>query len=1094
MSRLTQFAIRQKSVVLLIAVGLFLSGLVAWGQLRQELLPDIELPIITVISALPGAGAEDVASTVTEPIERALQNVPRLEKTQSTSANSLSLVVAQFSYGTDLKETLATINTQLDGATLPEGVNPRVTALNINDQPVIVATVAPAPGADPVEAARIAREIVAPEIRSLEGVSSADLSGGATAVLKITLDPAKLAESGISVGQIQGVIQANQITLPSGTITEGGLRLPISTEHRFTSVDELKNLIVGVKGGQSGAGAGTGGGLFGGGLFGGQGGQGSGQGQGSGSGTGQGGLAGLIPEFVKLGDIADIGIVDVQQTGYARTDGQPSLTLTVSKASGANTVEVADAVTAAFTEIQAENPQVQITTIQDLSIFIKESRDGLVREGLLGALFAVITIWFFLLSIRTTLVAAVSIPLSILIALLVMGLAGLTVNIITLGGLAVAVGRVVDDSIVVLENIFRHRAKGEPIGDAVLNGTKEVAAAITSSTITTVAVFLPIGFVGGIVSQFFLPFGLTVTFALLASLLVALTVIPVLAFFFMRKVNVKLDADGELPETIWQRLYTPALKLALRSRKTKWGTLAITFALFIATLSLVPKIPTSFINSGGEKIVNVTVAPPTGASTDAVIARVGEVEQLLMADQDVELVQSTIPGDSDTGAQTLRSAFSGRAANSATLTVRLKPEANLDVATERLTTTLEPASGDGFKVALAQESGFGGGGFSVIVSGQDRKAIKTASDALVPALGEVEGLTNVESDLAEAAPIVSVAVDPNRAITAGLTTAQVGQQIRTVLVGQQLGSVALDDGRTVGAFLNVDATGVDSVDALKALPVGTARVVPLGDVADVQQAESQGSVTRVDGAPAATISATVTGDNQGQITRETQKVIDSLTASGAIPPGVDVRIAGVAQQQTEAFTSLFAAMGFAILVVYIVMVLVFGSLIDPLVILFSLPLATIGAFPALLITGRPLGISALIGFLMLIGIVVTNAIVLLDLVEQLRHNRGMSTKDALILGGRTRVRPILMTAVATILALLPVAAGLSEGSIIAAELGTVVIGGLFSSTFLTLIVIPVIYSLVDGGKAGVARRFAPKDDEPAAPVAPAAPAAGAPTA
>ncbi len=1054
MSRLTAFALRQRSVILLIAVGLFLSGVVAWGQLRQELLPDIELPFVTIITALPGAGAEDVTATVTEPIERALANVPRLEQTQSTSASSLSLVVARFSFGTDLKETLSTIGTQLDAASLPEGVDPRVTALNLNDQPIIVATIAPAEGADPIEAARIAREVVAPEIRSIEGVSAADLSGGATAVVSIRLDPTAMADTGISVAQVQGVIAANQVTIPSGTITEEGVRLPISTEHRFTSVDELRALVVGVRSDPS---ATPGGGVT-----------------GTDGTPGGGSLA--IPAFVRLDDIADVEVVDVQETGHARTDGQSSLTLTVSKASGANTVEVADAVNAAFADIMDQHPEVAITTIQDLSIFIKESRDGLVREGLLGALFAIITIWVFLLSLRTTLVAAVSIPLSILIALLAMGLAGLTVNIVTLGGLAVAVGRVVDDSIVVLENIFRHRARGEAIGDAVLNGTREVATAITSSTITTVAVFLPIGFVGGIVSQFFLPFGLTVTFALLASLFVALTVIPVLAYFFVRKVNIRRSPDGELPETLWQRLYTPPLRLALRSRATRWATLGITLALFLASLALVPLIPTGFISAGGEKILGVSVAPPANASTAAVIERVGQVEQILMADPNVKLVQSTIPGDADTGSQTLRAAYSGRAANTAQLTVRLTDDADVAATREHVASALEPAAADGFEIQVAEETGFVGGGFAVIVSGDDRGAVARASAALVPAFEAIDGLDNVQSDLVAAAPQIQVAVDPNRAITAGLTTAQVAGEIRTALVGQTLGSLTTPEGDVLGVRLSVDASAVDGIEALRGLPVGTVRRVPLGQVADVSQTEAQGSVTRVNGAPATTISATVTGDDQGQVTRQTQAAIDELSASGAIPPGVDVTIAGVAQQQSEAFGSLFFAMGFAILVVYLVMVLVFGSLVDPLVILFSLPLATIGAFPALLITGRPLGISALIGFLMLIGIVVTNAIVLLDLVEQLRH-RGLSTHDALIQGGRTRVRPILMTAVATILALLPVAAGLSEGSIIAAELGTVVIGGLFSSTFLTLIVIPVIYSLVDGAKSSAARRFGSGDDD-----------------
>jgi HAE1 family hydrophobic/amphiphilic exporter-1 len=776
MIRLTQFAVREKSVVLLLAVGMFLSGIFAWGQLQQELLPDIELPIVTVIAALPGAGAEDVANQVTEPIERALSNVPRLEQLQSTSANSLSLVVAQFSFGTDLKETLSTIGTQLDTASLPETVDPRVTALNINDQPVVIATIGAAPGGDPVEASRIAREVILPEVRSLEGVSSADLSGGPTTVLNITLDPIKTAEAGIPLSQITGVIQANQITLPSGTITEDGIRLPISTEHRFTSVEELRNLIVGVKGmpatGAPGSGA-----------------PGAGTTPDAGAPTG-------IPTPVRLGDIAAVELEEVQLSGFARTNGSPSLTLTVSKASGANTVEVAEAVTAALAEAeQTYEDTVQVDVIQDLSIFIKESRDGLVKEGLLGALFAVLTIFVFLLSLRSTLVAAVSIPLSILIALTIMGFSGLTINIITLGGLAVAVGRVVDDSIVVLENIYRHRARGEEIGQAVIEGTREVAAAITSSTITTVAVFLPIGFVGGIVSQFFLPFGLTVTFALLASLLVALTVIPVLAFFFVRKVDVKLDPNGELPETIWQRLYTPALVLALRSRATKWGTLGITFLLFVATLALVPMIPTSFINSGGEKILDVTVVPPTGASTEVVIARVEEVEDIIRADEAVELVQTTIPGDADTGLQTLQSAFTGRASNSATMVVRLEDSADLDATTTTLIAALEPASSDGFTVAVEEQSGFGGGGFSVIVSGEDRADVAIASAALVPELEQIAGLDNVESDLAEATPQVSVRVDPNKAIAAGLTTAQVAGEIRSILVAQQLGSVALEDGR-----------------------------------------------------------------------------------------------------------------------------------------------------------------------------------------------------------------------------------------------------------------------------------------------------------
>ncbi len=1038
MIRITQAALRYKSVTLLVAAGLFVAGLLSWGNLKQELLPDIQLPIVTIVSAMPGASAEDVAAQVTAPIERSLANVPRLEQLQSTSASSLSLVLAQFEFGTDIKDTMATIDQQLATAALPEGVEPRARALDINAAPVIIASVSPPAGGDARTAADLARSVVQPEVLGVEGVTSADLTGGPTQMVRVTLRPEDMARTGIGIERVVGAIQANQVTIPSGTMTADGIQLPVTTIHEFGSLEALKGLVVGA-------------------------------------------TQATPPAPVTLAQVAEVTIEDVQLSGYARTDGQPAITLTVSKASGANTVLVADAVRTLLEGIEQRYPgQLRIEVIGDLSVFIKESSDGLVREGLLGALFAVLTIYLFLLSLRSTLVAAVSIPLSILTALTLFGVAGLTINIITLGGLAVAVGRVVDDAIVVLENIYRHRGRGEGITAAVLGGTGEVATAITSSTITTVMVFLPIGFVGGLVSQFFLPFGLAVTFALLASLGIALTVVPVLAWFFVRKVKVTLGPDGELPETVWQRIYTPILTLALRSRMTRWLTVGLALGLFLASLALVPLLPTAFIDVGGEPTLTVTISPPAGASSAEVSERTAQAEAILMpgTDPDVERIQSTIPGDADTGLQTLQAAFSGRDANSAIITVRLHDHVEPATKAQQLETALAPIAIDGYSVAVEEQQAFGGtSGLAIVVSGDDPAAIRAASDAIVADLSEMDGVSNVSSDLAADATTVVVDVDPNKAAALGLTAAQVGLRVRDVLVGQSLGQVTLPDGSAAQTEVRVDTSRLTSVDALERLPVvGPMGASTLGAIATVDTVETQGTVTRVDGSPAATVSASITVDDQGGVSREAQRRVAALEQSGAIPDDVTIRFAGATAQQSEAFGSLFLSMGVAILAVYLVMVVVFGSLVDPLVILFSLPLATIGAFPLLLITGRPIGISALIGFLMLIGIVVTNAIVLLDLVEQLRH-RGMSTRDALIQGGRTRVRPILMTAVATILALMPVALGVSEGSIIAAELGTVVIGGLFSSTVLTLIVIPVIYMLVDGGKQWTTRRLGGLLDE-----------------
>jgi HAE1 family hydrophobic/amphiphilic exporter-1 len=670
-------------------------------------------------------------------------------------------------------------------------------------------------------------------------------------------------------------------------------------------------------------------------------------------------------------------------------------------------------------------------------------------------------------------VAAVSIPLSVLAAIILMATTGITINIMTLGGLAVAVGRVVDDSIVVLENIYRHRSQGEPIGEAVLSGTREVASAITSSTITTIAVFLPLGVVGGLISQFFLPFALTVTYALLASLIVALTVIPVLAYFLVKvkgdTAKIPYEVKGEREEiSIWGRIYLPILSLALRGRITKFATLAISAALFVGAFSLVSQIPTQFLNSGSEKVLTVTVNPPLGTSTERVLDRSRQAYTLLNRDAEVELVTTSIPGESATGSQTLTAAITGRAPNAARMTVILESSTDLAVAKDRLNDTLAPVGTDGWTVTV-EEVGFAAGSnaISIIITGERAADVEAASDLLVDTLAENSNLANVKSDLVKAGRQVEITVDPSRAAGAGLSAAQVAGELRNLLVGAPLGQISVD-GEKVSLSMKIDSTLMTNLDALRAYQVGSVTKVPLAAIATVEEISVTSSITRIDQSLAANVSGEIAVADTGAVNSEVKSAVEELQADGSLDR-VSVRLAGVTEQQNESFSGLFTAMAVAILLVYLTMVLVFNSLVDPLVIMFSLPLAVIGAFPALLITNRPIGISALIGFLMLIGIVVTNAIVLLDRVEQLRHE-GVPTKEALLRAGGTRVRPILMTAVATILALTPLAAGPSEGSIIAAELGTVVIGGLLSSTLLTLLVVPVVYSLVDGLKSALTRK------------------------
>ena len=1040
MIRLTQLAIAKRSVTVLITLGLLLAGVFSWASLKQELLPDIQFPFIVVVTPMPGASAQDVSTQVTQPVERSIGSVPRLEHVSSSSVNSLSIVVASFTYGTNIKETTATIdaNVKAIGLSTP----PTIQSFDINAFPSLIVAIRNTGSTTTDQLNSLAATTIVPALQGLDGVSKVDLSGQTQYRLVLKLDPAKLASNSVTIGQIQYAL-ANNGVLPAGSVLKTNddgtvVSIPVSVQHQLLlqNPNDLLSLAVGAKMPAAGS-------------------------------------AATAPTPITLGDLGTVERVASYPTGYAElnkdpqhADAGPALVISVTKTSDANTVNVVQAANDKLKQLRAQgNGAFEIDVVSDSSTFIIESRDSLVREGGLGAIFAIITIFVFLLSLRSTLVAAVSIPVSIMTALALMLVAGVTVNIMTLGGLAIAVGRVVDDAIVVLENIYRHRGRGDPMREACISGTREVASAITSSTLTTVAVFLPLGFVGVIVSQFFLPFALTVTFALLASLLCALTVVPVLASLFIDRIKLAPDEGPQHHDTLVQRIYTPLLQAALHNRRSRWGVLGIAGVLVIGAGLLAPHIPTQFLNAGSQKQLSISVSPPSGTPSSVVLTQARAVQSKLRAYPEVKLIETTVPSEADTGLSALAAAFTGGSANAASVVVSLDSSTNLDAEQQKLSADLAQIAPQGWQIQVAQESLTGGGSsISVIVSGTNSTDVANATTAIVAEFKKQGDLLNVKSDLTATTVQYNIDVDPNKAILDGTSTVGIQAEVHNALVGSKAGTVALA-GAPIDVYLQLAANLTP--DTLALMPVGAGRL-PLGAIATVTPADNQARISRVDQSPAATISADTTSKDTGGVSTEIQTAIDKLKAAGKLP-GVTVTLSGVTEQMNSAFGGLFLSMAVAVLLVYLVMVLVFDSLIDPLVIMFSLPLATIGAFPALFLTQRPIGISALIGFLMLIGIVVTNAIVLLDLVEQHRR-RGMPMYEALMQGGRTRVRPILMTAIATMLALTPLALGLSEGEIIASELATVVIGGLFTSTFLTLIVVPVVYSLVEDAKSMTRRR------------------------
>ena len=995
--------------ILVVLVG----GIYSTLRLKIELLPDIEFPVITVSTFYPSANPNAVADDVSIPIENLVSGMRGLSRLQSVSSENLSLVIAEFEFGTNMDETEAALSRSLDGLVFPQGAQePRLLRLTPDVFPILQLSVV---GDRPLgELQQLTASKIAPEIRSVAGVFSAEVTGGSEQQLLIAAIPERLAATGISLAHIAGVLQANNVSIPAGAIAVDGRSLPIRATHRFKSVDEISNLIIGVSGAALGPGD-----------------------------RSPTPSPGTRPRPVLLKDVADIGLVNTTRRTLSRTNGQESLGIAVVKEPDANLVDVASAVHSRLGELQGDlGDDVEIATIFDQAPDVQSAIGDVAREASYGAVFAVGVIYLFLFSFRSTLVAAVSIPLSILTGLIVMGWLGISLNIMTLGGLAIAVGRVVDDSVVVLENVYRHIQEGEKRLQAALDATREVAGAIFASTLTTIVVFAPLAFIGGIVGAFFTPFAITVSVALLASLVVALTVVPVLGSLFLLRKGPEMEGG------IWlQRVYAPVLAWSLKHRIY---TLLIAVLLFVGSFGLAPFIGRALFSGGDAKILILSLELPPGTATATTLREAIAVEsEVASLDGDVVTYQTTV-GSGETVFR--RGGGLGNAgSNAADMIIQLSADSDTAAVAEELRRRLENGDAER-KITVAEFQGGGPpeGEMELVVSGDAYSEIASAADTLVAALADVGGLVNVASNTAAAKPEVAINVDPARAMARGLTAAQVGMAINSLLVGRAVTQVELD-GKSVDVVLRGRVADVDSIEEIRALRIGS---VTLQEIADVMLEDGPVQIVRIDGKRAVSVTGSIVEENAAAVNAEVNQVVDATN----LPAGVAVTTGGVFEQINDIFISMGIALAIAILLVYLVMVASLGSLLNPLVIILSLPLASIGALGALFVTQRELGVPALMGTLMLVGLVVTNAIVLITFVEQLRKD-GMSVREALERGGALRVRPILMTAFTTIFALLPLAVFVPESAgIVGAELATVVIGGLITSTFLTLVVVPVLYS------------------------------------
>ena len=1168
MTRLTRLSLASRTVVVLVTIVIVVVGLIATRGLKQELIPSLDAPSASVVTVYAGAAPEVVEQEVSRPIEDAVKGVDGVTRVTSASASNLSQVRIEWDYGTNADKVVADIRSAVDAtkSTLPADLSPSVFAGSFDDVPIVLLSVS---SSDPPEVlSPKLKKTVVPRLKTVSGVREVSIGGEQQHQVVITLRPADQDRLGVDVTTLPQVFAASGIAVPAGSLPAGGNTLDVEVGKTLGSVADVAAIQVQ-------------------------------------------GTDGPVP----LSDIADVREQPVDVSSISRVNGKPSLTLAVTKTPAGNTVSVSQGVRAALPDLAAAlGNGATFTTVFDQAPFIEDSIHDLSIEGMLGLLFAVLVILVFLLSVRLTLITAISIPLSLLIALIGLRFGGYTLNILTLGALTVAIGRVVDDSIVVIENIKRHHGMGEFGPASILRAVREVAGAVTSSTLTTVAVFLPIGLVSGQAGELFRPFAVTVTLALLASLLVSLTVVPVFAWWFMRPPRQQAQTeeipDGghgipqpaeehaeqlslvgghESPRTRLQRAYLPILRFALGHRGV---TVVLALLVFVGTLALTPRLKTDFLGEAGATTLRVAQELPAGTSlaqTDAASAR---VEQVLLAEPTVESFQTTIGGNPS---QLFFGSLSGP--NQASMSVTLKAGSAGGEVANRLRTriaelpdvgTVEVVSGNNQSSNVA-----------VVVESGDPEALRAASDQVVGVLRGVPQLADVRTDLTEAKQMLKVDIDPAAAAEVGMVQSQVGMAVTEAVRGTRVGKITIADTSldvmlrsrepvtTVADLQNLplpvtakqtadarkaaadavsdrqkalqERTQADqqatlddqiatlrtnrdkardqvttinnqladlrgSLAALAALPPAvtpsasnpagalqaqidaldrsltaaqaqvtaadeniakaltnqakarsqraeseaitqagkdaqTAKATPvqLGEIAAVRTTSSPASVARVDGARAATVTATPSGSDLGATTAAVRAGLDRLR----LPDGVTVRLAGVSERQRESFEQLGLAMLIAIAIVYLIMVATFKSLLQPLILLVSIPFAATGAMGLLLLTDTPLGVAAMIGLLMLIGIVVTNAIVLIDLINQYR-GRGESVRDAILDGARLRLRPIIMTALATICALAPMALGVTGGGIfISKPLAIVVIGGLVSSTVLTLILVPVLFDIVE---------------------------------
>jgi HAE1 family hydrophobic/amphiphilic exporter-1 len=1004
-------------VIFLIVVIL---GLVSLSRLSIDLMPEVTFPTISVVTSYGNVGPQEMEELVTHPIEEALAAVQGVEEITSTSTEGRSLVRVAFEWGTDLDVAANDIRDRIDRVLgrLPEDIErPMIRKFDLSAFPILIAAVSSS--MNPRDLRQLTEDQVKYRLERVPGVAAVDIWGGLMREIHVDLRSDQLKAVGISPDNVLSALRSENRNIPAGLYEKGTSEVLVRTQGEFRSLEEIENTVVAVREGTP----------------------------------------------IQIKDVADVEDSWEEVRQIIRIDGKPGLRLSVSKQSGANTVQVAEAANAEIERINRDIPQIKIIPLIDTSTYIKQSVNNVGRAAILGGILAIIILFLFLRNVSSTAIVATAIPISVLATFGLMYFSGFTLNVITFGGLALGIGMLVDSAIVVIENIYRHREQGEGAIESSVKGTGEVSAAILASVLTTIVVFLPVVFIRGMSGILFRQMAYVVSFSLLCSLIVALTLIPVLAskFLYYRPegggrrgwFSGVYSASGKAVRTIEER-YKSVLEWALGHRRTVIATTAL---LFVISIVLVRLIGVELMPVADEGEVRVDLEMAVGTRMEVVDQATKAVEEV--ARREVPEMISMISRSGGGG-------WRSGGGHTGQVRITLVPRAERSRSSEDVANALRRALAGIPGVTIRTRAGQGlfllrmgtssSDNVSVEVRGYDLRTAQSLAARVEQIVAGVPGITDTRISRQEGSPERIIRIDRQKAADLGLTVSRIGDALETAIGGTQA-SYYREGGRQYRILVRLSEEDRRQLDDLLDLTVVNNRGEPviLRNVVRTVPQEGPVSIERKDQERIITVNANFTGRDMGSVISDIREGLRAIP----VPKDFAILFGGDYEEQQKAFHELVLGLIIAILLVYLVMAGQFESFRDPFVVLFSIPMAIIGIVVTMILTGTVFSLQAFIGCIMLAGIVVNNAILLVDYTNRLRRDEGMELMGAIRLAGSRRLRPILMTAATTVLGLLPLSFGLGEGGEAQAPLARVVIGGLISSTLITLVLIPVVYSLFE---------------------------------